>query len=686
MGRDEGAGMTTDDDLRTMAEAAGIAATWRDVHGAEKHVAPDTLRAVMAAQGLPTDNGEARATLATLADRLPPLITMTIGPDGVHVPGAVAGQRFRLDIEGGDRIEGHLERGWGGEARLPAISTPGYHRLHMDDAHCIVAAAPARCVTLADLGAEAHGGALPWALAAQIYALRSPRDMGIGDFGGVAALAQAAGRRGCAAIAVSPAHALFSADVNKYGPYSPSSRIFLNVLHADPAAALGQVPEDPGPKDELVDWPAAARRKLDRLRGLYEAAADHPGFVDYRNEAGAALEAHARFEALHAHLFARDPGLWHWQDWPREFQTPDSPGVMQFARDNPAEVAFHAFCQWLADASRGAAQQAARDAGMPVGLIADLAVGTDGGGSHAWSHQRAILPNLSVGAPPDVFSPLGQDWGLTAFSPLEMKAGGFAAFLELARAAFRHSGGVRVDHAMGLQRLWVVPRGAGPAEGAYLRYPIDDLVRLLALESHRHRAIVIGEDLGTLPEGFYARMETAGILGMKVLWFEQEQDGRFRAPRRWPRNATAMTTTHDLPTVVGWWQGRDIAWREQLGLFPDAETARREEDRRETDRAALWTAFLESGAATGDQPPAADGAAVVDAALAHVGSAACALAILPLEDALAMPEQPNLPGTVEEHPNWRRRLPGEAGALLDDPAVARRLDLFARARPRANGT
>ncbi|MBK1660290.1 4-alpha-glucanotransferase [Paracraurococcus ruber] len=675
--------MTTDDDLRATAEAAGIATTWRDVRGEAKTVAPDTLRAVLAAQGLPEDAEAAKAALDALAQRLPPLITMTIGPDGVHVPGAAVGHRFRLDIEGGDRIEGHLERGWGGEARLPAISTPGYHRLHLDDAHCIVAAAPPRCVTLGDLGADAHGGHLPWALAAQIHALRGARDMGIGDFGAVAALAHAAGRRGCAAIAVSPAHALFSADVTKYGPYSPSSRIFSNVLYADPAAALGEVPGDPGPPDELIDWPAAARRKLARLRALYDRAADHPGFVDYRSQAGTALEAHARFEALHAHLYGRDPALWHWRDWPAEFQAPDSPGMQRFARDHAPEVAFHAFCQWLADASRGAAQAAAREAGMPVGLIADLAVGTDGGGSHAWSHQRAILPDVTVGAPPDIFSPLGQDWGLTAFSPLEMRAGGFGAFLELLRAAFRHSGGVRVDHAMGLQRLWVVPRGAGPAEGAYLRYPIDDLVRLLALESHRHRAIVIGEDLGTLPDGFHQRMEQAGILGMKVLWFEQEQDGSFRSPRHWPRNATAMTTTHDLPTVVGWWQGRDIGWRSELGLFPDAATTEREEAQRTRDRGALWTAFLESGAATGDQPPPDQGVTVVDTALAHVGGANCALAILPLEDALAMPEQPNLPGTVAQHPNWQRRMPGDAATLLDDPAVARRVEAFARARPRA---
>jgi 4-alpha-glucanotransferase len=322
---------------------------------------------------------------------------------------------------------------------------------------------------------------------------------------------------------------------------------------------------------------------------------------------------------------------------------------------------------------------------MPIGLIADLAVGTDGGGSHAWSRQREILPDLSVGAPPDVFSPLGQDWGLTAFSPLEMRADGFTAFRELLRAAFRNSGGVRVDHVMGLQRLWVVPRGAGPQDGAYLRYPLDDLLRLLALESLRHRSIVIGEDLGTLPHGFHDRMDAAGILGMRVLWFEQEPDGRFRPPRNWSPMAAAMTTTHDLPTVVGWWCGHDIDWRERLSLFPEADTAAKERERRQADRNALWTTFLESGAATTDQPGPDQTGPVVDAALKHVGSAACRLAILPVEDALALPEQPNLPGTTDGHPNWRHRLPGNAATLLEDAEVARRLEAFALARPRTGG-
>ena len=520
--------------------------------------------------------------------------------------------------------------------------------------------------------------------------IHTPGDCGIGDFAGVAALARDAARRGAAALAISPAHALFSADPGKFGPYAPSSRLALNVLHAAPGLVPGlpHLPpsDDPEPRDGLIDWPGATRRKLARLRTLFEAASEHPDFVAFRNDAGPRLEDHARFEALHARMVAENPPRWNWREWPPDLRTPDSPGAARFFRENAGEVAFHAFCQWLADASLGAAQRAARAAGMPIGLIADLAVGTDGGGSHAWSRQAEILSDLSVGAPPDIFSPLGQDWGLTAFSPLAMRAAGFGAFRELLTANLRHAGGLRVDHAMGLQRLWVVPKGAGPAEGAYLRYPVDDLLRLLSLESHRHRAVVIGEDLGTLPEGFHERMRKAGILGMRVLWFEQEKDGSFRPPSEWSREAAAMTTTHDLPTVLGWWRGRDVDWREKLSLFPSAETARVERDRRGRDREALWSAFRASGAAARDDAPGPeDTEPVLEAALAHTGSAACRLAILPVEDVLGLPEQPNLPGTVKGHPNWRRRLPGDAGTLLDDPRVSRRLQEVARARPRGDG-
>jgi 4-alpha-glucanotransferase len=683
--RNERAGMT-DAQLQGLAEAAGVQCRWEDVSGQQHEVSPETLRAVLAALGLPVNSAEAmqeaQALLAQAAQRLPPLLTMTCGPDGVAIPGAEPRERYRLVLEDGQAHEGRLEQGWAGEARLPALNIPGYHRLELGGLHCLLAAAPPRCLSLAEMGAERHHDAAPWALTAQLYSLRRAGDLGIGDFTGAGELARSAARYGASALALSPLHAQFSADTSKYSPYAPSTRLLLNVLYADPQAALLELPAASGEGEaaDLIDWPTAARRKLARLRVAFERAADHPGFVAFRNQAGPALEEHARFEALHAHFYGSDPALWHWRKWPDEFRTPDSPGVHHFVQEHAQEVAFHAFCQWLADASLAAAQREARKAGMPIGLIADLAVGTDDGGSHAWARQDEIIGELSVGAPPDIFSPLGQDWGLTAFSPLQMRLGGFHAFLELLRASMRHAGGLRVDHAMGLQRLWVVPRGAGPAEGAYLSFPVDDLLRLLALESHRHRCIVIGEDLGTLPHGFHGRMATAGILGMRVLWFEQERDGSFRQPRHWSRDAAAMTTTHDLPTVAGWWKGRDIDWREKLNRFPSSEVAQQQRERREEDRKALWRAMLESGAAEGDQPR--DAEPVVDAALVHVGSAACELAMLPLEDALGLEEQPNLPGTTDGHPNWRRRLAGEAAHLLDQPAVARRLGAFARARRR----
>ncbi len=674
---------TDEAELTALAEEAGIAPRWRDVRGQTQQVAPETLRHVLQAMGLPAasagDIADAREALRRWGQRLPPLLTAPCGADGVAIPGAQVGHRFRLELEDGSHREGRLERGWSGEARLPALDLPGYHRLLLDGGHTTIAAAPARCFSLDDAGATQHQGARPWGLAVQIPSLRRPGDGGLGDFGSVAQFARSAARHGAAALAISPAHALFSADPSKFSPYAPSTRLFRNVLLADPAQALGEgaagLQTD---RSALIDWPQAAEARLAQLRRLFDQAADHPGFVDFRRDAGPALEDHARFEALHANLLAQDPALWHWRQWPQALRTPQSPGVAAFARDNPREVAFHAFCQWLADASAAAAQRAAREAGMPVGLIADLAVGTEDGGSHAWSRQDELLSDLSVGAPPDIFSPLGQDWGLTAFSPQEMRAGGFHAFIELLQANFRHAGGLRIDHAMGLERLWVVPRGAGAADGAYLHYPVADLLRLLALESHRHRAIVIGEDLGTLPEGFHERMQGAGILGMRVLWFEQEQDGRFRPPSAWSRDAVAMTTTHDLPTVVGWWQGRDIDWRDRLSLFPAADTAKAEQARRQQDQVALWQAMLESGATDGDPP--GEATAIAATAAAHIGRAASALAILPAEDALALPEQPNLPGTTEGHPNWQRRLPGDAATLLDEPAVAARLRALALAR------
>jgi 4-alpha-glucanotransferase len=284
---------------------------------------------------------------------------------------------------------------------------------------------------------------------------------------------------------------------------------------------------------------------------------------------------------------------------------------------------------------------------------------------------------VTIGAPPDLLAQDGQTWGLTTFSPTALRAQAFEPFLATVRAALRHAGGVRIDHAIGLEHLWVTPEGAKASQGAYLSYPFEDLLRLLALESHRHRAIVIGEDLGTVPPGFRTRTTAAGVAGMRVLWFEQTAAGDFRAPSRWGRRAAAMTTTHDLATVAGWWKGHDIDWRVRVGAETDPDGARRARAR---DASRLWRAMRESGAVTGAQPHPDRTDAVVDAALIHVAGSDCDLALIGMEDVLGQIEQPNLPGLTEPHPNWRRRLP--AGNGLDQPKAQARLKRLNTARGR----
>jgi 4-alpha-glucanotransferase len=671
----------SDADLIALAERAGIAPRWRDAYGQDREVAPDTLRAVLASLDLPAGTD---AALAESRDRLreqeggtalPPLVTATVGRP-VTLP--VNPGRYRLFLEDGGSAEGEAEARGAGKALLPPVNEPGYHRVEIGGASATLAVAPPRCVALSDL---APGGRL-WGLAVQLYSLRRPGDGGIGDFAALRSFVRSAASHGAAAIAISPVHAQFSADPGRSSPYAPSSRSLLNVVHA-------ALPE-PEPEDEeetarleslsLIDWPAATRLRLRGFRRAFARAGwDAPGLAEFRRLHGDLLESHARFEALHGHFFGADPGKWDWRTWPEAFRDPRSPAVDRFAQDHAQEVAFYAWLQFLADQGLRSAQQAAREAGMPVGLIADLAVGTDAGGSHSWSRPDEVLTGLTVGAPPDALGPQGQNWGLVGFSPRGLVQSGFSALLEMLRASLRHAGGVRIDHALGLTRLWVLPEGARASEGAYLHFPETDLLRLIALESWRHQAIVLGEDLGTVPEGFRQRLGEAGVMGLRVLWFERYGTW-FSRPSAWTRDAVAMTSTHDVPTVAGWWTGADLDWRASLGLLRDAAEERAG---RERDRTALWDAFIDSGAASGGPPPAGEPAPAVDAAVTHVGRAACDLVLLPVEDALGQEEQPNFPGTLDEHPNWRRRLSGTPDALLDEPAVAARLASLAAARKTA---
>lgn len=680
----------SDEILRQLAAKAGIATHWTDQTGTERAVSPESLRAILAALGLPAGGvTDLRQSLALAGGSLPSgtqvrFTTARVG-EPVSLPFSTqSGTPIEIDIEGvGERIVTSLE-GQGGMLTLPPFNIPGYHRVRLPDGEFIVATAPPRCVTFTDVA-----GASGWGLAAQIYSLRSEGDGGIGNFAGVAALGRAAAASGADALAISPVHALYGALPAQFSPYSPSSRLFYNPLHADARAALPEemlreLARQMGIADEmatlsaqeLIDWPTATALKQRQLRAVFDAlhasqgpAATREDFERFRREASPLLRDHAIFEALHAAELDRDPHAGHWRDWQAPLQDPGTAEVAAFARAQAGEVDYQIFLQWLLGRSYSQAQNACRDAGMAVGLIADLAIGMDGAGSHAWSRQNDVLIGLSIGAPPDYYAADGQNWGLTTFSPLGLEASGYAPFIETMRASLRHVGGIRIDHVMGMSRLWLIPDGGRALDGAYVSFPSETLFRLIALESWRHRAIVIGEDLGTLPYGFRDYLREQGVAGLRVLRFERTEHG-YVPPEQWDAQAVALTTTHDLVPTAGWWAGSDI---EPAGSEPQAIRA--------WDRGLFWGALRDAGLVEGERPEPGETDPVVDAAVAYVAATPCALKIVPIEDALGIRSQPNVPGTTVEKPNWRHRLPGDAADLLDDPKVARRLAQLERSRP-----
>ncbi|WP_354684378.1 4-alpha-glucanotransferase [Cupriavidus necator] len=726
--------------LQALALRAGLLPQWTDAWNHPQTVSDDALQRVLNGLGLPcATTGQCEASRARLAaddaaHALPPLITAERGqPVAVPWPHTLPQRPYRLTLEDGAIVAGTAVRQGndsanGGTMLLPAIDVCGYHRLELGEAHTVLAVAPPRCYGVAD--ALRHAGrtrdpARPWGLALQLYSLRRGAPCGMGDLTALAQCCTSAAAAHADAVAINPLHAGFAALPQRYSPYAPSSRLFLNPLYADPAALFGQAAVDAAIADlgagetlaalearREIDWIALAPLRYAILHWLWQrrgtllprAALDD--CAAFRARGGTALHAHACYEAIQAQRLADSAnGTNHnaapdWRSWPVTLRSPADAAVAAFAQAHADDVAWHTFLQWIAADGLARAQRAARDAGMAIGIVSDLAVGADPGGSQAWTRQQEILAGVHAGAPPDLYNPLGQDWGVAVFSPRGLRRHGFAAFLEMLRANLAHAGGLRIDHVLGLARMWLVPAGAPASNGAYLRYPLDDMLRLVALESWRHRAIIIGENLGTVPPELNAALSARGVLGIDVLWFQREEHSAgttqpsddaetardrnpasatnsdtvpaFLPPAQWPPEAVATTSTHDLPTVVGWWAGRDLDWRDQLHLLAPGETIEQAQAARARERSALWQALSAAGLCHGREP--SPERAPLDAVLAWLGTARTALRLVPLEDLLGAAEQPNLPGTTSVHPNWQRRLDADARALADTPEVRARAE------------
>lgn len=653
--------------LHALAQAIGLVRTWWNADGVEQTVADASLATIATALGYPANSAaEIAASLAQVrreSARPPAMLVAEAG-----VPTRLPLSLAQAEIVGADGVAQALDvSGW----TLPAIAEPGYYALTVHGQALTLAVAPRRCPSVAALGK----GVL-WGPAVQIPALRGARPRAFGTFAELAEAVEIFAARGADTLAINPVHALFAGYGHDFSPYSPSSRLYLNGAMGDPALlGLPPLPEDEavnGAADDgaLIDWERALPRRLAQLRALFASldAATHDRIARDNAAHGEGLVRQALYDALDGHF--RQQGAHGWQAWPAAFHNPESEAVDKFAREQGEEIAFHLFTQWLARESLAVVQARAKAAGMAVGLLADLAVGVHLGGADAWAMGDALLQGLTIGAPPDPLGPLGQNWMLTGFSPRGLVRSGYAPWIATIRAALATSGALRIDHAFGLARLWVVPEGQPSSAGAYLTYPFDDLVRLVALEAHLAGALIVAEDLGTMPGGFGPAITRAGMLGMRVLWFERAADDGFVGAQDYDAQAVAMTGTHDTATVAGWWSGRDLDWAETLGRLPAGTTRAQAEERRDWDRGLLWamlTHDAEPRPAPGDPGP------VVIAALRHIGRTRCDLAIAPLEDLLAQVEQPNLPGTVSEHPNWRRRFSAPLDDLLGEPANAARV-------------
>ncbi len=546
------------------------------------------------------------------------------------------------------------------------------------ECQCRLVVAPMRCHLPPDIASGRHC----WGVAVQLYAVRSGQNWGIGDFRDLMDLLRWAAARGADFVALNPLHALAPADPERCSPYSASSRLFLNVLYISvplvedfmEATRCAGHPDDEESAARLaqlrsgshVNYRGVASLKLDVLSTLYRSfRTRHPDsgeerarrFQTFVDQGGEALRLHALFDALDEHFAATRGSVPGWQNWPAEFASPASDAVARFARDHAERIGFFQYLQWLAHEQLRQCQELARSLGMRIGLYGDLAVGAHPGGSEVWSAREIFRLGAEIGAPPDPLALKGQGWGLPPQDPQALVHARLGPFVDLMNANMRHFGALRIDHVMALFRQWWVPVGQSPETGAYVHYPLAESMAVLSLISERRRCLVVGEDLGVVPDEIRSAMTEHGLLHYKVLLFEKEGE-RFRLPREYEPLALATACTHDMPTLCSYWEGRDIDLRNKLNLYPSESIRDAVLSAREHDRFALLDALRAEGLSPAKPRDTIEpfDPALATAVHEYLARSASILVALQLDDLLGMADPVNVPGTFWEYPNWKRKL------------------------------
>ena len=591
---------------------------------------------------------------------------------------------------------------------LPNLAQ-GYHQLSLTyadkTANCHLIYAPKTCFSPQEACSDKM-----WGLAAQLYSLHSDSSWGIGDFGDLTHLVKESAEHGVAAIGLNPLHPLYQSNPAHRSPYSPTSRCFLNTIYIDVTKVFNfkdclvaqqtyhsdsfQQRLSFAQKATLVDYPAASALKFEIIELLYQdfvanylphKAQQTLSFEQFKQSRGDDLYRLATFEALYEHFKKIDENCYGWNTWPQAYQSPENEAVKNFIQDNQQRIDYFIFCQWLAHQQLSEAALSAEDNGMPIGLYLDLAVGCDGSGVDVWSAPDIYVAGAAVGAPPDATNALGQDWGLTPMNPVALQEKGYLPLVKALRSNMQYAGALRIDHILGLMRQYWVAPGYKADQGVYITYPLEDILRIIALESRRMNCVVIGEDLGTVPDGFGEIMASAGLLSYKVLFFERWESGLFMRPDTYPAQSMVTVSTHDLPTLAGWWTGRDLHWRQKLNLYPNEEMGNNDRQARVIDRQHLLSALDDMNVINMDKAPQLSPAKMNNelslAVQKFLALAPSHIQLIPLEDALEITEQVNIPGTIDEHPNWLQKLPVSIEQLWHTKSVVNLSDTMNKARP-----
>jgi 4-alpha-glucanotransferase len=696
--------------LVELARRFGIATGYEDWTGRYVLVSETTLVAVLAALGVAAGTEQERNVALTAqvrsywARQLPATIVARTGAQTrfwAHVthgdPAEVWLQLEDGTVRGGvQQVDNFtppfdLDGRWIGEASfvLPTDLPLGYHRVHLRSGDCQTSTA--LIMTPDWLGLpEQLGARRAWGLAAQLYSVRSRQSWGIGDLTDLADLAVwSASRHGADYLLVNPLHAATPTIPMEPSPYLPTSRRFFSPLYlrveAIPEFAdlrkrgrvrrlRSEVQQHAGQLDS-IDRDSAWRAKRAALKLLHQvprSAGRELAYAAFRDREGRALDDFATWCAL-AEKYGGD---WHY--WPSFLQHPAGAGVARFVEKHSDAVDFHRWMQWQLDEQLAAAQSQALRAGMSLGIMHDLAVGVHPNGADAWALQDVMAPGVTAGAPPDEFNQLGQDWSQPPWRPDRLEEQEYRPFRELIRAVLRHAGGVRIDHIIGLFRLWWIPDGTPPTQGTYVRYDHEAMVGIVALEAHRAGALVVGEDLGTVEPWVRDYLLLRGLLGTSILWFELDRDGNGGPlpAERWREYCLSSVTTHDLPPTAGYLAGDHVRLRESLGLLTRPVEAELESDRAEL---AAWMAELRRVGLLGDYED--DPEHTVVALYRYLGRTPSRLLGVLLTDAVGDRRTQNQPGTTDEYPNWRVPLTGPDGrqVMLEDVFTDRRAATLAEA-------